>query len=147
MDVVKVLLEHGADASIADHEGSTALHLAARAGRCEVLRLLLSVSRAQGRLDDLLRARDGEERTAVHEAARKGKIRALETLFSFDESEDASMLNHTVGADASEWTRHGWPARSDRFFERMLEKRKDYEQAQLAEEVARSMREVASMGV
>ena len=41
-DVVKVLLERGADFKLADNDGDTALHGAAQAGNVEALRLLLS---------------------------------------------------------------------------------------------------------
>ena len=52
-----------------------------------------------------------------------------------------------ASTDAAAWLRQLKKNLARHVFERMLEKRKDYEQAQLAEEVARSMREVASMGV
>jgi uncharacterized protein len=40
-DLVKLLLEHGGDPRLADHDGSTALHFAAQAQLPEIIQLLL----------------------------------------------------------------------------------------------------------
>jgi len=41
LDVVKLLLEHGADPNVKDNAGNTPLHNAARRGRLDVVKLLL----------------------------------------------------------------------------------------------------------
>src|SRR5688572_3199202 len=41
LDLVTLLLEHGADPKLEDHEGSTALHFAAQAHLPEIVQLLL----------------------------------------------------------------------------------------------------------
>lgn len=40
-DLVKLLLEHGGDPAVADHDGSTALHFAAQAQLPEIVQLLI----------------------------------------------------------------------------------------------------------
>ena len=52
-DLVRILLEHGADPSRADHEGSTALHFAAQAHLPDVAQLLLDKGAPVDPLDHL----------------------------------------------------------------------------------------------
>jgi ankyrin repeat protein len=65
VDMVRQLLEHGADTNIPNQDHSTALHLASSYGRPEVARLLLSYG---AKVDE----EDGKGRTPFQVAASKG---------------------------------------------------------------------------
>ena len=65
VDVIRRLLEHGADTNIPDHRQSTALHLASSSGWPEVARLLLSYG---AKVDE----KDEQGRTPFEVASSKG---------------------------------------------------------------------------
>lgn len=75
LDVVRVLLEHGADVNAADHSGKTALAYASFHGKKELIELLL----AHGAKP----AVDGESTgDALHSAAMAGKVETIELLLA-----------------------------------------------------------------
>jgi uncharacterized protein len=104
LEVVRLLLAHGADANAKDHKGNTPFDLAIRSFRgAEATELLRQYTKPdpskmicqaafEGKLDDmqqLLRenpklvfSKDGEGRTALHLAALQGQREAVELLLS-----------------------------------------------------------------
>ncbi|XP_067950849.1 uncharacterized protein [Watersipora subatra] len=73
-DVVRILLDHGADIDTPDSEGYTALHKAAERGHLDVLGLLIN----EGCQIDLQDQTYGN--TALHEAAWKGFSKSVDLL-------------------------------------------------------------------
>ena len=82
-DLVKILLEHGGDPKLEDHEGSTALHFAAQAHLPEIVQLLID----KGALVD---ARDHLKNTPL--------FKALKT-YRGDANGDAIWALMLAGAD------------------------------------------------
>ena len=72
-DIVKLLLDAGADAAIADNQSRTALHMAAQSGNKEIIRLL-----CDGGAD--LNATDNEGKTPLIYAAKNGRSEACRFL-------------------------------------------------------------------
>jgi len=70
-EVIKELLDYGADTSTTDFKGRTALHLAAQRYSLDVLRLL--PERGAGMV-----ARDGEGMTPLHFAYQTGVTRIID---------------------------------------------------------------------
>ena len=73
VDMVRQLLEHGADTNIPDHRSSTVLHLASSFGCAEVAQLLL-------RYGAKVNEKDGKGRTPFQVAASKGHHAMTELL-------------------------------------------------------------------
>ncbi len=89
MERLTYLLEHGADPTLTDLEGNTALHLAAQQGRGQIVRLLLeqpgindSIANFQGRLPlDLARTPDIFQQLQLSRSIFvDGKIRQVQAL-------------------------------------------------------------------
>ncbi|CAE8614526.1 unnamed protein product [Polarella glacialis] len=80
---VTLLLEIGANVTLKDELGRTALHMAALRNHAEVARLLLLRGRAN------VEARDCKGRTALHLATDKGKKRVARVLVRFGASPSA----------------------------------------------------------
>ena len=89
VQVVKLLLDHGADPAAVDVRGITALMKAAMNGRGEVAALLLSTSNIN------LEARCGQGMTALHRAVVGGRLNLVKML-----------LQH--GADPTSVDNNGW---------------------------------------
>jgi ankyrin repeat protein len=73
VNMVRRLLEHGADTNIPNHDHATALHLVSSSGRPEVARLLLSYGAK-------VAEKDGQGRTPFQVAASKGHHTMTELL-------------------------------------------------------------------
>ena len=92
-NVVKLLLEAGANKNAAVRGGSTALHLAALMGHPEVVELLLEAGAHKD-------AADGGGRTALHDAAENGRLEVVKLLLEAGADKDAA--DH-YGATALHW--------------------------------------------
>lgn len=78
-EVVKLLLESGADVTVPDSKGFTPLHRASRGGHAEVVEILLENETAKSEID-LDAATLDDQVTALHEAARWGHVDTIEIL-------------------------------------------------------------------
>lgn len=78
-EVVSRLIDCGADATAATHEGKTILHIAARARQSNTIGLVLEHFSAINRLD-LTDAPDKVGRTALHHACRSGRPESVVLL-------------------------------------------------------------------
>ncbi|CAH3194929.1 unnamed protein product [Porites evermanni] len=77
LDIIKILIEHGADISAVNEESETAIHIAAREGRDEVLRHLLQrVSMTGLSCKDLVNKENDEAKTCLHLAVQGGHVEA-----------------------------------------------------------------------
>ena len=76
MEVVRLLLEAGADTGTANENGATVLHFAAMDGHSGVVRLLLEAGADTG-------AADADGATALHVAARNGQLDVLQLLLHY----------------------------------------------------------------
>jgi hypothetical protein len=77
LDVVRVLLDHGAKTRLRDGLGCTPLHIAVRAGARGVVRLLVCGC------VELLHIRDATRRTPLHDAILKGDEETLRLLLDY----------------------------------------------------------------
>ena len=75
--IVDVLLPRGADPSLRDNNGNTPLHLAARRGYDEIVKVLLD----QPNVD--VNAKDGSGKTPLHLAASEGHRKICQVLLNF----------------------------------------------------------------
>lgn len=73
LEVVRMLLDYGADVSATADDGMTALHGAARSGSCELVRYLVDCGAD-------VRAVDANCETALHYAARTANIQTVQYL-------------------------------------------------------------------
>jgi len=73
LEVVKLLLEHGADPNVKNRDGKTPLHNAASEGHLEVVKLLLERGADPNVKDD-----DGN--TPLHNAAWRGHLEVVKLL-------------------------------------------------------------------
>jgi ankyrin repeat protein len=76
IEIVHVLLQHGANVGMKDGSGITALHQAARFGWAEVVRILL-------RHGANVCTKDGDGRTALHQAAQFGSAEVVRVLLQY----------------------------------------------------------------
>jgi tyrosine-protein kinase len=74
-ELVEVLLKHGADTSIRDSTGTTALHVAVRSDFAHIVRLLVEVGRA-----DVQERNSSTGWVALHEAAFRGHLESARML-------------------------------------------------------------------
>ena len=88
----------GADPTVRDESGGTALHDASASGHVEVVRALTESARERGTLDALVDAEDEDEETALHHAAR-------------GEHREVVKLLLELGADATKRSSAGATAR------------------------------------
>jgi hypothetical protein len=77
IDVVRVLLDHGAKVQLQDGLGCTALHIAVRAGAHAIVRLLVCWC------VELLHMRDAAGRTPLHDAIIKGDEETVRLLLDY----------------------------------------------------------------
>lgn len=77
VDVVRILLDHGANARLQDGRGCTPLHVAVRAGAHAISRLLLCWC------VELLHMRDAAGRTPLHDAIIKGDEKTVRLLLDY----------------------------------------------------------------
>ena len=86
-DIVRRLLEHGADYSIADNDGWTPLHYCAFRNRLDIMRSLLEYAardKDQKRFKDLLNRQGGRaRRTALHDVTLSGHVEVLKILLQY----------------------------------------------------------------
>ncbi len=81
IDVVALLLKHGANPNVTDQSGLTPLHYSARAGADDIARLLLSAEAA-------VAAVDAAGTTALHFAAISGSVATVRLLLEHDAAPD-----------------------------------------------------------
>ena len=74
------LLQAGADPTAVTFDGSSALHAAARARRCNVIALLLSVYQRMGKLEQFIDLKDTRHITALLYACRSGLPESVRCL-------------------------------------------------------------------
>lgn len=86
--LVKLLLDNGADYTVADNNGATALHYVAQSDFCETVKVFLSSEK----IKDIP---DNEGRTALMWAAGKGSEHALQTML--DHGLDVHTKDKTGG--------------------------------------------------
>ncbi|KAK2759100.1 hypothetical protein FQN54_003199 [Arachnomyces sp. PD_36] len=77
--LVRKLLRKGADATISTYDGNCPLHIAAMAGQCNIVGLLLDYYNLIGR-QDLLDCLDNHGHTPLHIASRFGRLESLSLL-------------------------------------------------------------------
>ncbi|KAI2808806.1 Ankyrin repeat [Blomia tropicalis] len=77
-DIVNLLLEHGANPNIVDHNGSSPLHLASWTGDYEVVNMLITT--VNQKADINLKNKDNE--TALHSACQYGHTPVVSLLLS-----------------------------------------------------------------
>jgi ankyrin repeat protein len=77
IDAVKLLLEHGADVKVKDTSWKTPLHTAARAGKTDVVRLLLE------HWPEGIREKTADGKTPLHLAALYGETDTVRVLLEF----------------------------------------------------------------
>ena len=77
LDVVNELLANGADLTMADRNGATALHIAASYGHVEILRRIIDELLAEG---EDLNTPNGHGQTALHQAAEAGMVNSVTLL-------------------------------------------------------------------
>jgi ankyrin repeat protein len=92
VDIVRVLLAHGADIGARDSSGDTSLHLAARLGHVEVARTLL----AHGAEID---ARDSNQLTPLHEAVRYRQPEIVKLLLENNADRNAKSWERKTALD------------------------------------------------
>ncbi len=98
IDVVKVLLENGADVNAVDDEKIAALHIAAKEGYVDVARVLI-----QNGAD--VNAVDVRKLTALHYAGWKGHVDVVKVLMKNGadvnavDSENQTALNYSVSSN------------------------------------------------
>ncbi|KAJ3343346.1 Ankyrin repeat domain-containing protein 55 [Gonapodya sp. JEL0774] len=85
-EVVRMLVEMGADLQLEDESGATALHIASTIGHCQILLHTLR------NFPTLLRHRDHRGRTALHQAAAFGRSDVTELLIREGLNLDAGDL-------------------------------------------------------
>ena len=78
--VVKYLLEHSSDPNAVDESKNTPLHLAARDGFINIVRLLVESSKD---VKSYVNSRNSNQDTALHLAAREGKCEVVKVLINF----------------------------------------------------------------
>ena len=88
VEVVRYLLEHGADATTQDEDGSIPLHWASREGRAEVVRVLLQHKAYP-------KAQDKNKSTPLHQAPSRGYA-------------DSARFFLEHGVDATAQDKNGW---------------------------------------
>ncbi|KAF2179584.1 ankyrin repeat protein [Zopfia rhizophila CBS 207.26] len=76
LEVVKLLLDHGADATVANDDGRLPFYSAAFSGNVEFLKLLLPCTGQDGNVNAFGR-RYGK---VIHATAYKGHLNAIQTL-------------------------------------------------------------------
>ena len=86
--VVRVLLEHDADVTAQNEDGSTPLHLASRWGRVKVVRVLLKHGADPT-------AQDNNRLTPLHQASSRGHV-------------DSARILLELGVDATAQDKNGW---------------------------------------
>jgi ankyrin repeat protein len=86
--VVRVLLEHDADVTAQNEDGSTPLHLASRWGRVKVVRVLLKYGADPT-------AQDNNRSTPLHQASSRGHV-------------DSARVLLELGVDATAQDKNGW---------------------------------------
>ncbi|CAM9908196.1 unnamed protein product [Ectocarpus sp. 13 AM-2016] len=87
--VVKILLKHGANVSIKENCGSTALHLSSQHGHPTVTRLLPSAGAS-------LEAVNKPHCTPLHLAAQRGQWKAMVTLIEAGANVNSRMLDEAT---------------------------------------------------
>ena len=85
VDIVKILLEHGANCTLIDHLGRTPLHASVeKPGGCRCLKMLLGY-----KVDLSLRNKDGL--TVWHVATERGNLDALRIFWDFTEHDQLQL--------------------------------------------------------
>ena len=87
LELISLLLAHGADANRADNEGYTCLHWAAACGAANIISTLIEAGATPSQ-----RSHTGE--TALHRAARLGRIDCVRQLAAACGPECATWPNH-----------------------------------------------------
>ncbi|XP_035378908.1 ankyrin repeat domain-containing protein 50 [Electrophorus electricus] len=109
-DVVALLLCRGADPSLSDHQGQTALTLAARQGHAGVLQVLLEWALEQGRDGAAVRAltehADSEGWTALRSAAWGGHKESVKVLLEAGAEVDGCDADGRTALRAASWGGH-----------------------------------------
>ena len=82
LDIVKVLVENGADVDVKDADNNTALHNATLRGHLEIVKLLIENSAD-------VNAQDNDDQTALHIAAEFGYLEIVKRLI-----ENGADINH-----------------------------------------------------
>jgi Ankyrin repeats (3 copies) len=95
LEVMRVLLEHGADVGVQDGFGDSVSHWAACHGDVEVLRLLLQYNANTN-------ARGDGTWTPLHSASSNGHIKATQLLLEYGADVNARLLDHPPSPI------HGW---------------------------------------
>jgi ankyrin repeat protein len=86
IEVVRILLELGADPTAQDKDGETPLHSASRMGKVEAIRVLLELG-----ADPTAQDKYGE--TPLHSASRMGKVEAIRVLLELGADPTAQDKN------------------------------------------------------
>lgn len=95
LELVMLFAEKGANLSLRDKNGDTALSFAARFGKTDVVRYLLQRFAAQGN-ESCITAVDTRGRTALHRAAAKGHEDIVEMLLAAENVDSASLTHRST---------------------------------------------------
>nr|UPO70950.1 sTRP5 [Mesobuthus martensii] len=99
-DVLKILLENGADIHSKNEDGETAMHLAAKSGHRNIVKLLLETSKS------IVNAEDEEKNTPLHVAALKGHQRVVKDLIVAGANVESRNCNLWTALDCAAYG--GW---------------------------------------
>ncbi|XP_023224750.1 ankyrin-1-like [Centruroides sculpturatus] len=99
-DVLKILLEHGADIHSKNEDEETALHLAAQSGHRNVVKLLLETNKS------IVNAEDEEKNTPLHVAALKGHQKVVIDLLYAGANVESRNCNLWTALDCAAYG--GW---------------------------------------
>ena len=95
-ECVKLLVEEGADVSITNTSGSTAIHFAATFGYIEILMFLLNTvaNESYDALNHAVNARDKNGMTPLYDAASRGHAEVIRLLIDWGANEQITTKYH-----------------------------------------------------